>query len=735
MYDVTNDFKSAIKGSARKIKARVTNGLDVITEKDDLQSIEILSESGLCRTVMRQAQVVYFGNHSLLGNSVSLEVGVVLPNTLTEYINYGTFKVTEVTQDVKGLISTAKMYDRMYEALQTYSLAPTYPITVLQLLQAICAELGWTLATTTFANSDILLTRELFTESQLSYRDVLNMIAEASGTIMFFNKDDELELKTISPTVLETLTTKELISLKLEPLYGELNSLVLSRSPQEDNIVEQDETSIATYGLNEFKIVNNYILDSDRETYITPIFNVLKGVKYYPFNAETIGLGYFEVGDRIKVTDLSGTEFEVLVMNIKLKVAGGLSEVIEAKIPEKTTTDYDYAGIIGKTIKNTEIIVDKQQGEIDILAGKVENALIVPQQAEPPESPEVGDMYLDTDDNVIYRYTGTEWLATGLTLDDLEDYYTKDETRAQINMTAEGINASVLATQTTATNAQALAEENSADITSIRSNITSLQLDVDGLGIAVQGIGGTNLLRNSSGLKGSIEEWQEFDGNGDLIDASNNGTVVQNSDTEENTESGSGIRINEQFIVQTIPTIVNGDYTFYCRFKKLEDLDLTITGVSGVIPITAGEYVDETWAVFKYSFIATDTTTTVKIDNTASGTGAYAILSDMVCKLGDVNGWVQAPNEIYGRNFRFDKDGFSVTSLTDDFKATLDNTKLGIYDTSGGTDRIVALFSKDDGLITSLTAQDEFTLQRYENSTKATRFIPTSTGCMIIVND
>lgn len=735
MYDVTNDFKSAIKGSARKIKARVTNGLDVITEKDDLQSIEILSEGSLCRTVMRQAQVVYFGNHSLLGNSVSLEVGVALPNTLTEYINYGTFKVTEVTQDVKGLISTAKMYDRMYEALQTYSLAPTYPITVLQLLQAICAELGWTLATTTFANSDILLTRELFTESQLSYRDVLNMIAEASGTIMFFNKDDELELKTISPTVLETLTTKELISLKLEPLYGELNSLVLSRSPQEDNIVEQDETSIATYGLNEFKIVNNYILDSDRETYITPIFNVLKGIKYYPFNAETIGLGYFEVGDRIKVTDLSGTEFEVLVMNIKLKVAGGLSEVIEAKIPEKTTTDYDYAGIIGKTIKNTEIIVDKQQGEIDILAGKVESALIVPQQAEPPESPEVGDMYLDTDDNVIYRYTGTEWLATGLTLDDLEDYYTKDETRAQINMTAEGINASVLATQTTATNAQALAEENSADITSIRSNITSLQLDVDGLGIAVQGIGGTNLLRNSSGLKGSIEEWQEFDGNGDLIDASNNGTVVQNSDTEENTESGSGIRINEQFIVQTIPTIINGDYTFYCRFKKLEDLDLTITGVSGVIPITAGEYVDETWAVFKYSFIATDTTTTVKIDNTASGTGAYAILSDMVCKLGDVNGWVQAPNEIYGRNFRFDKDGFSVTSLTDDFKATLDNTKLGIYDTSGGTDRIVALFSKDDGLITSLTAQDEFTLQRYENSTKATRFIPTSTGCMIIVND
>jgi len=734
MYDVTSDFKLAMRGSARKVRARVVNGDDTIADTDDLQSLEITSEASLCRTVMRQAKAVYFGDHNMLGNWVFPEIGVVLPDTSVEYANYGGFIVTEVEENIGSAISTVKMFDRMYEALQRWDLEPTYPITVLQLVQAICTQLSWTLATTTFPNSTISITADLWSESQMTYRDILNQVAELSGSIIYFNEDDELEIRQISASVLETLAVGDLNSLKLEPVYGELNSVVLSRMPQEDNIVQQDTESIETYGLNEFKIVNNYIVDGDRETYITPIYTALNGLMYYPFEAETIGLGYFETGDRIKVTDLASNTFEVIVLGIDLKVSGGLKEVLKAVVPEKSTTPYQYAGIIGQTIKNTEIIVDKQQGEIDLLTEEIATAMTLPKQATPPESPEVNDMYLDTDDNVIYIWDGDSWEATGLTTDDLTDYYTKDETDAQINLTADQINLSVEATQTTATSAQALAEENSSEIVDVQSELAQLQLDKDSLEIAIQGIGGTNLIKNSVGLKGSIEEWQEFDGNGVLLDADNDGTILDTSDVKENSESGSAIRIDEQFIVQTIPTIVGGSYTLFLRFKKLEDLDLTITGVSGTIPITAGSYVDETWAIFKYVFTATDTTTTIKITNVDSGTGAYGIITDIVCKLGEVNGWVQAPNEVYGSNFKFDKDGFSVTSLTDTFKATLDNTKLGIYDTSGGSDKNIALFSKDSGLITSLVAQDELVLQRYENSTKATRFIPTATGCMITVN-
>jgi len=734
MRTVSADFKTAIKTAGRQLKAYITDSVDEITEADDLQSFSIVAEGSLCRTVMRQASAVYCGNHSYLDDYVNLGVGVVLPSTSTEYLDYGAFKVVEVTQDVASGITTAKLYDRMYEALQKYELEPSYPITTFELVESICTELGWTLAVTSFPNDDISITSDIFENSDFNYRDVLNMIAEASGSIILFDEDDELTFKQVSGTVLETLTSSNLMSLKLEPVYGELNSVVLSRSPQEDNIAETNDASVTTYGLNEFKIVNNLIVDSDRETYITPIYDELEGIMYYPFEADTEGLGYFEIGDRIKVTDLASTEYEVLIMEMSIRVAGGLIETIKAKAPEKSVTDYDYAGIIGKTIKNTQIIVNKQEGEIEILNSEMETVISIPRQSTAPTSPELNDLWIDTDDDIMYIWDGSTWNATGLTTEDLTNYYTKDETLTEISTTADSINASVIATQTSASTAQALAEENSEDITAVQSQVADLELTSEDLTLKIEETGGTNLLKNSTGLKGSLEEWQEYT-DGVLDDEDNDGTIVQTSNVEENTESGSAIRIDEQFIIQTLSTIIGETYTLYFRFNKLGDLDLTITGVIGDIEVTAGDYVDETWAVFKYEFTASSINTVIVLSNVSSGVGSYAIISDAICRMGYLNGWEQAPNEVYGNGYRFDKDGLTITSLESQFKAVLDNVKLGIYDTSSGTDRIMALFSTSAGLITSLVAQDELVLQRYENSDKSTRFIPTSTGCMITVND
>lgn len=671
MYTVSTDFKNAIKDISRRLKATVTDGSDPIIEANDLISVEIISEGNLCRTVMRQANIKYFAeSHDYLEDYLNIQIGVVLPDTSTEYIDYGDFKVVEISEVMAGGIVTAKAYDRMYEAMKRWDLEPTYPLTTLELVEDICTELGWTCAVTSFPNDDIEIDQDLFIDDQMSYRQVLNMIAEASGSIIYFNEDDELDFKQVSESIEETLATSELVTLNLESEYGELNTVTLSRMPQEDNITEQDATSVATYGVNELKIENNYIVDDDRETYITPIYNELNGIKYYPSDSTTIGLGYFQVGDRIKLTDLSSNEYEIVITGITLNLSGGLKERIVSVAPDKGVTNYDYAGIIGTKIKNTEIIVDKQDGEIQLLV---------------------------------------------------------DDT-TQIKQDAESI---LLTAQT----AQDTADDNADDISDLSDDITSLELRADGLEIDVQGIGGANLLVNGTGLKGTLTEWQEFDEDGDLVDSDNDGTVVSTSDIEENTESGSGIKIEEQFITQTVNTIVGESYTLYFRFKALNDLDLYLTGVAGALEPTSGSYTDETWEVYKYEFTATDTETTVKLDNTDSGTGSYAIICDTVLKKGTVSGWIQAPNEVYGKNFRFDTEGFSVTSNTDNFRATLDNTKLGIYDTSGGSDRNVALFSKDDGLITSLTAQDEFTVQRYENSAKATRFIPTSTGLIITVNN
>lgn len=685
MITVSNDFKNAVKTFGKQLKAYVTNGTDEITDSDDLQTLKLVSTGTLCRSIIRQAEIKYLGTHDYLEDEVNIGIGVLTESNVYEYIDYGKFKVVESKVDIAKNQTTLKAFDKMYQALQSFSLSFTYPITMKDLLDDICTELSWTAGYTTFANDDLVIASDIFSNLGLSYRDVLDDIAEASGSIIMFDNEDNLIVKSVSASPLDTLTKDNLFSFKLENKYGPINSIVLSRQPQEDNIVAQDTESIGLHGVNEFKIANNILVDSDRETYIVPVFNQLNDMEYYPFECRTEGLGYFEIGDRINIQNLSGVNHQVVIFDITIELSGGIKETLKAVKPLLSTTQYQYAGIIGQTIKNTQIIVDKQEGEISLIVNDID-----------------------------------------------ENYYTKDETNTEINLSEQGIISTVSDVSTLAQTALDNTDTNSESITVLQGNITALQQTIDALQLQVQSIGGENLLKNSSGLNTDITIWQELDENGQLIDANNTATIDISTDTQHNTESGSGYKLEEQFIKQTVPTIIGLTYTLYLRFKKLDDCSISISGIISSIPLVSDP--DETWTVFKYQFVAVSTTTSITISNVGV-TGAYCIVSDIVLKPGDCTGWTQAPNEVYGKNYKFDSKGFEITSLTDAFKSLLDNTKLAVYDTSGGTDRVVMLVSKDSGIITRLIVQDEFTLQRYSDTTSALRMIPVSDGALIIIND
>ena len=84
------------------------------------------------------------------------------------------------------------------------------------------------------------------------------------------------------------------------------------------------------------------------------------------------GLGYFELGDQITLTDLADATYTSYVFEMVLEVSGGVREYMKAKRPALTNTPYQYAGIIGQTIKDTEIIVNKQEGYIESLVSSVD---------------------------------------------------------------------------------------------------------------------------------------------------------------------------------------------------------------------------------------------------------------------------------------------------------------------------------------------------------------------------
>lgn len=376
MIAVSNDFKSAMKKPVKELDAYIQIGQDRITASDDLVEFKVSCESGLCKTAMRKLEAKYFGEHDLLGKWINVGFGVRLQNNTFEYIDYGAFLVTEITYTKDTGITQITAYDSMVKSMVNYTpLAIDYPINLLDYTNALCTACGLTLGSDTFVNADWQVERELWENIEgITYRDILTQIAQATASTCIIGNDNKVYFKYLTDTN-EELTYDNMKKLKLEPIYGEINSVVLGRDPivGEDVFLKDDE-SIEENGLTEFRIVNNEIIDKNRENAITPIYNALHGISFYPFETSTEGLGWYEIGDSFTIVNDLGEEYKTSLFNFNITVDGGIKETLKSVAETKTQSQYQYASSISKRIKNTEIIVNKQEQVIQAL---VDNTVYV----------------------------------------------------------------------------------------------------------------------------------------------------------------------------------------------------------------------------------------------------------------------------------------------------------------------------------------------------------------------
>ena len=237
------------------------------------------------------------------------------------------------------------------------------------LFRQIGTRFGLTIIPTNVPNVNYSITEDLYAKiSNINYRDIIAEIAGATASLATVN-GTEIQLRPIEMNSAETLTYNNLKKAKLEPKYGPINSVVLARTPAEDNIVVTDDESVIENGLTELKLANNEILDDDRELLAQPILDAVDGFYFYPFEITTEGHGWYEVGDRLTITD--GTNaWEIIISSITLTIGPGLKEIIKGVAPTETKTNYALAGGITKTIYNTEIKVDKQGQTIESIVAE-----------------------------------------------------------------------------------------------------------------------------------------------------------------------------------------------------------------------------------------------------------------------------------------------------------------------------------------------------------------------------
>lgn len=192
MKEHSNQLKQELKKMGKQIDCFIT--CEGVTLHDELFSVAPMFEANLLKSVMKQLNI----ESSIdipLGKIVDFHLGILV-NGNFEYVNYGNYIVySSEKQEDKGTYKII-CYDKMLYAMKPYEeITGSYPKTIKTFLNNIAEKIGLTVKNTNFSNYSLQIETDLYKGLGYTYRDVLDEIAEATGSIIVINEDDQLEIK------------------------------------------------------------------------------------------------------------------------------------------------------------------------------------------------------------------------------------------------------------------------------------------------------------------------------------------------------------------------------------------------------------------------------------------------------------------------------------------------------------------------------------------------------------
>lgn len=371
----TQGFKEQIKELGREIDSRITYDGNLITS-EQLFSISPITNGTILKSTMKQLDF----ESSIqvpLNTVITYEFGLKV-NEEYEYLNYGNYIVysSEYNEDTKTYSYVC--YDSMLNTMKDYiSLQnSTFPMTVREYLTNLCLDCGLTFknAEDEFANYNQIIDSDLYANLDYTYRDIFDELSQVTASSICIDSNDMVEIRYITETndMIDEEYFKD-INVKFGEKYGPVNSIVLSRSAESDNVYLQDEESVATNGLCEIKIIDNQIMNfNNRSDYLPYILEKLNGLEYYVNDFTSTGILYYEFCDRY-TAKIGENTYSCVLFNDEPKITQGIAEDIYTEKPEESVTDYTKSDKTDRKINQAYIIVDKQNQTIQALASKIED--------------------------------------------------------------------------------------------------------------------------------------------------------------------------------------------------------------------------------------------------------------------------------------------------------------------------------------------------------------------------
>lgn len=388
------------------------------------------------------------------GNNFKVYAGFDTANMVKPY---PTFYVDEVTKDESTNILTITAYDISYKANNHIVAEIPAPYTLASFAGAATTLLGVgeVLGTDLEAFSTNYPEGANF-DSTENYKLALDAVAEATQTIYYVNYEDKLVFKRLDITGEPVILIDEnvLISLSL----GETKKLTAITHATELG----DNVTAGVEGITQY--IRNNPFWENRTDIATLVNNALSAVgctEITQFNCNWIGNFALEPTDKIAFNTKNGLVFAFL-LNDAIDFNGTLLEATEWVFEATESESADNPSNLGDAINKTFAKVDKVNKEITLLAGDVEE-----------NRTQLASINLSLEE-IELKVENLEIASGG-------DYQEFTEKLTALELTTEGITASVSELNTKTEELDTDIESVSSDLTNVSNSLSNTNSNVNEL--------------------------------------------------------------------------------------------------------------------------------------------------------------------------------------------------------------------------------------------------------------
>lgn len=367
MYNASPELITAIKQPYRIVSCKVNFGTYINLTDEEIISIDITSnlcpsdefEIGIAPMSIATIEIKWSEDvdYNYENQKADILFGLELPDATVEYVPMGKYTVEKATVSKRNL--TLELVDNMHKAERDFTGTITFPSTVKTIVNSACSQSGLTLATSSFANSNMVITEEM-SFFNTTCRQVLAQAAELAGGWAVINRSGQLEIITLGGTSLRQITSNQYFEFNVDEVANShINKVVV-------NVGE--ESASAGTGADIYHVVNN-IFVQDPTLPVTALYNVLNGTYYIAGSLSWQGDFTLDLGDRVTV---EGEPF--YIMNRNLSYSGGISERTESPAVSNILKDTTVRGSLSLALAETLTEFKIMDGKIEATVSKANEA-------------------------------------------------------------------------------------------------------------------------------------------------------------------------------------------------------------------------------------------------------------------------------------------------------------------------------------------------------------------------